>query len=261
MFAEERIRKIKEILLEYEHVDINTLTSLLNASVTTVRRDLDRLENEGFLLKAHGGAVLKHSSELSAPMQTVETPYEAEQQQIARLAAKYVEDNDVLFLGSGHVSYLIARELKNKKNLQVVTNNLKVAYELSSQPLIKVFATGGDVETTQDSVIFTGRLVAEQVSQFFFRKAFLSFSGISMEFGYTHNIRSEIPVFQTLLSHTAIPIAVADYSRFDTTGFQPVCGLDEIHTVMTNVTVPERYKDYYLSHGIRIFTSFEDLMF
>lgn len=261
MFAEERVRKIKEILLEYEHVDINTLTSLLNASVTTVRRDLDRLENEGFLRKAHGGAILNVKSEADAPLQPVKFPHEEEQQQLARLAGRYVEDNDVLFLGSGHVSYLIAREIKARKNLQVVTNNLKVALELSAQPQIQVFATGGDVEAVQDSIIFSGRTVAEQVSQFFFRKAFLAFGGISMEYGYTHNIRSEIPVFQTLLAHTVVPIAIADYSRFDTTGIQPVCGLDEIKTVITNVSVSDRYKDYYLSHGVRIFTSFEDVTF
>lgn len=261
MFAEERIRRIKEILLEYEHVDINTLTSLLGASVTTIRRDLDRLENEGFLTKAHGGAILKQASDSALSLHTPEIPYEAEQLQIARLAAKYVEDGDVLFLGSGHVSYLIAKEIKNKKNLQVVTNNLKVALELSGQPSVKVVATGGDVEVAQDNILFTGQSAVDQVSQFFFRKAFFAFDAISMECGYTHNIRSEIPVFQTLLKHTAMPIAVADFSKFDKMGFQPVCELDDIKTVITNVTISDRYKNYYISHGVRIFTSFEDLTF
>ncbi len=93
MFAEERIRKIKEILWKYERVDINTLTSLLNASVTTVRRDLDRLENEGFLTKAHGGAILNAGPEPHSPSMALEP----EKLEIARLAAQYIEDNDVVF--------------------------------------------------------------------------------------------------------------------------------------------------------------------
>lgn len=260
MFAEERIRKIKEILLKYEQVDVSTLASVLGASVTTIRRDLDRLESEGFLIKAHGGAVLKQTSESAVPLYMPANPYEEEQQQVARLAARYIEDDDVLFLGSGHVNYLIAKEIKDKKNLQVVTDNLKVALELSNSSSVKVVATGGDVETFQDNVIFTGNSVVEQASQFFFRKAFFAFQGISMEYGYTHNIRSEIPLFRILLKHTAVPIAVADASRFDETGIQPVCTLDEIKTVITNVTIPDRYKKYYLNHGIRIFTSFQDLV-
>ena len=62
MFAAERTRKIKEILLEYKHVDVNTLCSLLDCSIATVRRDLDKLEEEGFLTKAYGGALLNEDN-------------------------------------------------------------------------------------------------------------------------------------------------------------------------------------------------------
>ena len=58
MLATERVRRIREMLLEYKHVDINTLCSLLSVSMATVRRDLEKLEMEGFLNKVHGGAVL-----------------------------------------------------------------------------------------------------------------------------------------------------------------------------------------------------------
>ena len=259
MFAEERIRKIKEILIEYEHVDINTLSSLLNASVTTVRRDLDRLENEGFLKKAHGGAILIKDMAPDIHSYGGNVEHVREKKLIAELAARYVDDNDVIFLGSGHIPNLIARELGQKKNLQVVTDNLQAAFELSVFPGVKVYAAGGEVEALSDSVIFRGSIVEEQVSRFFFKKAFLSFTGASLRYGYTHDISSEIPVIRNVLEHTADSVAVMDFSRFDAMGFRPVCGLDEISTVITNVNIPDDYKEYYLSHGIRIFTGIEDV--
>ena len=66
MFAADRIKKIKDILYEYKHVDINTLCALLGCSIATVRRDLDRLESEGFLKKAYVGAILNEGVELPA---------------------------------------------------------------------------------------------------------------------------------------------------------------------------------------------------
>lgn len=253
VFAEERIRKIKEILWKYERVDINTLTSLLNASVTTVRRDLDRLENEGFLTKAHGGAILNTGPEpRPAPVS-----FEPEKLEIARLAARYIEDNDVVFLGSGPICHMIAREIREKKELQVVTNNLQAACELSGLPSIQTYVTGGELETVQGSVIASGPAAVEQVSQFLFRKAFLPFSGVSLERGYTHSVRSEALLFRALLRQATETVAVADAARFDTVGLLPVCPLEQVQAVFTNVSLPDRYKDYYLKHGIRLFTSFQ----
>ena len=69
MFAAERKAKIKEMLLEYKHVDVSTLSSLLSVTVATIRRDLDELEKAGFLKKMHGGAVLDESIESRSPIE------------------------------------------------------------------------------------------------------------------------------------------------------------------------------------------------
>ncbi len=67
MFAAERRKKIKEIMLEYKHVDMNTLCSLLDVSLATVRRDLDQLSEEGFLQKEHGGVILIENETVRIP--------------------------------------------------------------------------------------------------------------------------------------------------------------------------------------------------
>lgn len=261
MFAEERIRKIKETLLEYEHVDINTLTSLLDASITTVRRDLDRLEREGFLTKAHGGAILNRPEAEALPLQPAVPANDPESMQIAALCAQCIEPGDRIYLGSGQINRLIARNLQNKRGIQVVTNNLSVAQTLFGQPFIKVFVTGGDLDPTQRDMTLCGHFTNEQLSQFYFSKAFLCPDAVSLERGYSHSNADEIPIFRSLIAHTKQPVAAMESSRFDTFAMLPVCPFEEIKTVMTGVQIPDCYKEVCFQNGIRLYTSFRDLTF
>ena len=68
MFADERTEKIKALLLDYKRIDINTLISMIPASPATVRRDLEKMEKEGFLRRTHGGVVLVEEEEPAAPV-------------------------------------------------------------------------------------------------------------------------------------------------------------------------------------------------
>ena len=71
MFADERTEKIKALLLDYKRIDINTLISMIPASPATVRRDLEKMEKEGFLHRTHGGVVLVEAEEPAAPVPVI----------------------------------------------------------------------------------------------------------------------------------------------------------------------------------------------
>ena len=141
MFADARIEKIKELLLEYKHVDVNTLSSVLSASVATVRRDLERLEEEGFLRRTHGGAIIIEKKEKIAKV--AQEPYYREKKQIGIIAASLIKNNETVYIGAGRTCQQIARNLKDKRNVKVVTNNIGVITELLHTQSVRLMVPGG----------------------------------------------------------------------------------------------------------------------
>lgn len=149
MLAAERIRKIKQILVEYKRADVSNLSSLLSVSDVTIRKDLERLENEGFLTRTHGGAVINENSPSDNLYNILDIPEIEHKQMIGLIAAQIVNNNEAIFIGPGTTCLQIAKNLKDKKNLTVVTNNVSAALSLSDVSGVRVILTGGDMKTRE----------------------------------------------------------------------------------------------------------------
>jgi len=258
MFAAERIKKIKEILLEYKHVDISTLCSLLSVSVATIRRDLDKLEEEGFLKKAYGGAIINEANEFEVQLTNFDDPFLDDKIQIGLIAARMVENNDIIFLGVGNTCLQIAKNIKEKRNLTVVTNNLNIILELAHCPNIHVIMPGGDLEVVDSCMGMVGQYAVNNMKDMYIGKSFITADGISIEHGYTVNSREQAPLIQLLIKNSNDMIVVADYSKFNRRAFVHICSINDIKKVITNVQLSNQYKEYFFNNGIKLFTTFEE---
>ena len=127
MFADERTEKIKALLLDYKRIDINTLISMIPASPATVRRDLEKMEKEGFLRRTHGGVVLVEAEEPAAPVPV--DRYLLEKEQIGAIAVAMIEPNDTVFLGNGTTCLQVAKNLRDRPNIRVVSNNIGKTFQ------------------------------------------------------------------------------------------------------------------------------------
>ena len=260
MLAVERIRKIKEILLEYKNVDIVTLCSILSVSVATVRRDLDKLEEEGFLKKVHGGALLVESNNLESQLNGAFTDKtENEKLQIASIAAQFIENNDIIFLGSGRTCFQIAKIIKERKNLTVFTNNINIVLELANIYNIDVILPGGKLEVVDNNISAVGEYALKNLRDIYINKTFFTVDGASIEYGYTVNRRQEMNLILHLLSNSNDCFLVSDYHKFDKRAFVSIGSLDLVKTVITNIELPNIYKEYYFNNGIQLFTTIEEL--
>jgi len=150
MFASERLGIIKGLLIDKKHINVSDLSSMLNVSEVTIRRDLEKLENEDFLTRTHGGAVINtvNTSEEENYIDNNEDPYLRERMEISEIAVHMIEDNDVILLTPGLTNLCIARKIINKKNITVLTNDLNIAAVLSSNPSIKIIIPGGDLDSS-----------------------------------------------------------------------------------------------------------------
>lgn len=251
MFAAARQERIKDLLLKYKQFDVVSLAALLGVTEVTIRRDLDKLEQEGFIIKTHGGAILKEAS--PEPGLTERIP--PEEIEIGEAAALLVNDHEAIFLGGGLTCRLVAANLKSKQRLTVMTNDLQVALELNNAPGVLCSVTGGN--NLQGTGILVGDLALRAIEDVYFHKAILSVSGISFTGGYTANTVEEATFYRQLLARCAELMIVADHRKFDKTGFSRIADLRAANKVVTNKEVANQYKEYYFQNNIKLFTPYE----
>ena len=129
-----RRKKILEILRRDGQVRVAHLSETLGATVVTIRSDLDALEQDGYLERTQGGAIQTMKNYYNLEFQRRKQEHMENKKAIAAAAAGLVRDGDTLFINSGTTTYFAAVELKQRKNLNVVTNSISVAVELGGLP-------------------------------------------------------------------------------------------------------------------------------
>lgn len=254
MFAAQRIKVIKEIMIKNKSVDIATLTNILNVSDVTVRKDLDMLEKEHFLVKNHGGAVIVDSDEqVSKQDFTIANCFEKEQ--IANVAYTLVEDGDTIFLGYGSTCYLFAKSLKGKKNITVVTTNVNALNELLPN-VSKTILIGGEI-TLRDGMMFSaGELTAENLKGIFVNKSFMSFDAMDLMAGFTVNDISNLSVLKLIPKLSKQVIFLADHSKFDKVGFYQIGPIGLPNCIVSNDKLDDKYKQFFYEKNIKVLTAF-----
>ena len=260
MFKAARQQKIKEIILDQNQIDVQTLSTLLNVSAVTVRSDLEDLEQEGFIVRSHGGAILNDAQNRldvapSAAIPDAEDPQSRENEHIAQIAAHLVQENEWIFLGAGAVCTAIARALLSRQALNIITNNLNVAAIFSKNTSCNLLVTGGNLN--HSGMFLSGDIFERALDGICLSKAFISVSGIDMSGGFTVPDIDQANIYNKIRSISKEIIFVADYTKFDEVSFMRVAPLDGADAVISNEKTPEKYKEYFFNNGIKIFTSYK----
>lgn len=257
MFAAERRKKIREILLECKHIDVNTLCSLLGVSVATVRRDLDILESDGFLKKEHGGALLEET-DFSPPAEIQLNVnidhYSKEKREIGRIAANLVEQGEAIFIGAGSTCLCFAEQLPDMKMI-VVTNNLQVAAATVKKTLISTVLLGGDVETIDGIISSYGMYAEDNIQNMYLNKAFLSAQGASCQAGYTMHSREQAALYKRIIKHAEETVMLIDSAKFGRRTMVPLAPLGAFARVVTNMQIEDKYRDFFVENGVRLYAS------
>jgi len=143
MLALERRNLILQRLHEEKKVVVSELSQQFAVSEETIRRDLDKLEKEGIATKSYGGAVINDNYSIDLPFNVRKNQNVSGKQKIAELVAGMVNDGDHIFLDASTTAVFIARALKEKEHLTVVTNSVEILLELSEVSDWNIISTGG----------------------------------------------------------------------------------------------------------------------
>jgi len=255
MFAIERLNRIKEILFKDKRIDVSELSRMFSVTEVTIRRDLDKLEQEGFLIKTYGGAILNEDIIDKAPKTDFidEGNYD-DKRVIGNIAVQMIEDGDAIFLSPGHICLEIARSIRNKK-ITVLTNDLAIAFELKNNSGVKVIVTGGDLIQTTNILI--GRFAQQTLNGIFITKAFIEVRGVNFDSGYTVDTYEEALFIQDVKRISSEIIIVADHTRFSKTAFARLGDLTMAKKVITNRQISAEFKRYFFENAVKCYTTFE----
>lgn len=230
---EDRRKTILDILDEEGKVKVAELSRLFGISEVTIRNDLDMLEEGGLLERIHGGALSTYKSYYNMSLHDRMEANQDEKKKIAIEAASMISDGDTVFLGSGTTPIYVAREIKDLKNLIIVTNSLSIAQEVGySKYKRSIVMLGGNVNTEYQFV--SGDDSIRQLKNYIADKLILSSDGVSAEFGVTtyHHLEAEINRMMIARAHKTI--VVADYSKIGRSSFAHIEDIDRIDCLISN---------------------------
>jgi DeoR family fructose operon transcriptional repressor len=254
MFAAARQQQIKELLLKHKQMDVGTLAASLGVTEVTIRRDLDKFEREGFATKTHGGVVLNEAT-CDEATEADDALVKPEIKEIGETMSLLVKDREAIYLGSGLTCLQVAVNLKNKPRLTVMTNDLRIAAELSNAAGIITVVTGGNVLPGSNTL--AGDLAVRALNGIHFTKVILGVSGASFTHGFTCETVEEALIYKQLFAISHEIIIVADYSKFGQIGFAHLCQLQDIHKVISNKELDAKFKEFFFENNIKVYTSYE----
>ena len=229
---EKRRDDIVKMVMQYKMVKVTELLKRYSVSNETIRRDLEYLEEQGFLERVHGGAIAKTMYQIEPEYTNRKIKNYEQKQAIAKSALAFVEDGDAIIVDVGTTTYELAKLLINQKKITVFTNSLKIATLLCVDSNIQTILLGGNVRKGEIST--SGFLAEEALKHFYVDKLFLGIGGISIEPGITDYHIEEAHLRQLYIAHARKVIALADYSKFETKAMNYICGIDEINTIITD---------------------------
>lgn len=239
MITEQRHELILQLIKEKGIIKVSDLVEIINTSESTIRRDLNILEEENYIKRVHGGATLVKSKvdELSYKEKTSKSI--EQKRKIAEYAASLVEDGECIYLDAGTTTYEMIRHLDGK-NITVVTNGLYNINDLSERG-INFYIIGGKVKNTTKAVVGVDAL--RNLENYRFDKCFIGTNGIHIALGLTTPDTEEAILKSTAINISRKAYVLADSSKFGDVSFVKICDLGKVEIITDEVEDIDKYKE------------------
>ena len=229
--APKRLEQLREILGQDRVVRVEELTQQLGVSSATIRRDLGELEKLGELRRVYGGAV-STGGRLDEPLFDDKTSVAAaEKRRIAEAALNYIKPNETIYLDGGSTVLELARLLKDRSNITVVTNSLRAAVELAGRGP-RLILVGGELRRLAQTTV--GPLTRFMVQELHVDMAFMGTIGLSLDEGITTTDPTEAYTKELVMEHAREVILLADSTKAHKISFTRAGRLEKVRVLITD---------------------------
>jgi DeoR/GlpR family transcriptional regulator of sugar metabolism len=239
VFARERQEHIARIVEEHGRARVADLARQFDVSAVTIRKDLLVLEGEQRLVRAHGGAIAIDRSRPELAFDIRERLQADEKLRIGAAAAALVHDGESIVMDASTTALSVARHIKARgawSQLTIITNGLRIAFELAGHPGLTVLMLGGRVRWEALSVV--GQLGDGLFSRINVQKAFLGAAGFTLESGLSDATDEEAQIKRSMVAAAREVIAIVDHTKWERAAFATFCPVDQVSIVFTDPQAP-----------------------
>ncbi|MBI3852935.1 MAG: DeoR/GlpR transcriptional regulator [Verrucomicrobia bacterium] len=254
MQTEERQKRIDEHLAKVEFASLEELSELVDASVSTVRRDLDIMEAQGSIQRTHGGARLANPKSDEFTFSARDTHQLSEKEAIGEACAELISPNQTIIVDAGTTCFHVARHLE-AKTPHIITNSLPVANAFSSTHKLEVVVSGGVIYPRLG--VLVGPLAVASFAQVHADVAIMSCGGISPE-GVRNSHGLLIDIQRAMMQAARRIIMCVDHTKFGRQSISHLCELKDIDTIVTDQSPPVEMQAALKKAGVELIVATAD---
>ena len=252
-------KRIEGLLRQLRHkgsVSLEELVKTLHTSPASVRRDLAKLEMKGLVRRTTGGAtliepLLYEPFRYDSVFQNREQHRAAEKRRIGIAAGELILENETVGFTAGTTVTHVARTLRNRHNIRVITNAVNIAMELCNCDGLRTFVTGGFVQWA-GSFSLVGHAAVNFLNDIYMDKVFVSVCGIDPARGVTVIESEEALTFRAMIRQAKKAIVVADSSKLGAVTPALVCPISDIHMLITDTRAADKTIASFTERGLEV---------
>ena len=231
MLAIERRNAIVTKVSAEGKVLVADLAKEFDVTEETIRRDLEKLDNDGLVRKTYGGAIKNESFNIDLPFHVRKQTNVESKQKIAALIGEMINDGDYIMLDASTTALCVIKNILNKKNITLITNSIEILLELCNKPEWNVLSTGGMLK--EGGLSLVGYQAEKMISGFHVDTAICSCKGLDETNGITDSNERDAEIKKAFFRSANKRVLAADSSKFDRSSFVKVCGFNDIDVVVT----------------------------
>ncbi len=246
----DRRNEIVRLINENRKVKVEELSTQFKVSSVTIRNDLKYLEDQGIIHRVYGGALVRDTVSRDSSFIEKAKLHATEKGRIGARAAEMIFDGDSIIIDSGTTTIEIARRIKDRQNITVMTNDVNIATELAGNSGISLHMPGGLVRENSFSLV--GPAAEAALREYYFDKLFLGVDGFDMNVGLTTPNQMEAKLNTLMVEVARETILVTDSSKFGRKTLCRICGPDAIKRIITDGNITQDYLDGFAEMGIEV---------
>ena len=249
----DRQLQILQLVERQQRISVADICATFDVSEATARRDLESLASQGKLQRVHGGAIVLTQAPPEQPILQRQNEQADEKNRIGQAAAALIQPGETVFLGSGTTVLELARALRGRRELTVLTNSLPVVNALAGAEGISVICLGGMLRDSELS--FIGHITEQALAEVRADKVFMGTRAISLEYGLTHEYLPETMTDRAILKAGKEIIVLADHTKFGRAATVRLTPLESIQTIVTDNGTPQDFLEAVRERGLRVVVS------
>lgn len=246
----QRRKYILDHIVKDGFVKVSELAESLGVTQTTIRKDLNYLESQGVLQRAHGSAIPPTLQMMDLNLSAKKLINFEAKQKIAEKATSLIKSDDSILVASGSTISLFAEALKPRGRLNVVSISVNISAHLGDIPGITVMQVGGILYGNTLSVL--GAEASKTIENLYCSKVFFGVDGIDLDYGLTCGTGEEASITQKMMQSSQTKIVLSDSSKVGQRGFARICEVGDIDILVTDSGMPMETRQRIENMGVKL---------